>query len=908
MIPTEPTVQIGGVNLGNLPDYLFFFADAHTDANWQGATKGFVGDVAVDGVEASERTSGGVPYAGTIFTNDTTLSAWQGIVNQNAGQAFGSTGNIALISQLEGDLNNAFLQINALPATLGYASVSSTSLDGIDTTNGVAQTLVINVTSGFGISSQIDITGDANDAFILRWDTDANFSNGYDGQVKFQSGGAIVPHGGLKPTNFIHVAGDINASGGGSTPSAPYPQGPRLNDGQSALCTGCADFSGGGFFTGYWLTTGSPTNPADATHSVPYGDSSSLSNGIFVGGWYSINTKFSMTSGTSGVYVSPPAAPAIAVKKYVSVDNQATWDDAESAPGPTAIESSSVYFRFEVTNTGDVTLTNVTLSDSDFSPLTGCTVPATLNAGQSYSCVYGPVTAVVGQHENTATVQGSYGGATYSDTDKAHYYGTPVGAIGDFVWYDRDQDGIEYVGEPGIPNVTIQLRRDSNGNNILDPGDEYFADTVTDADGGYFFTDLPSGTYFVDVTDTNNVLAGLTDIVANQSKPDPTAAIALSSGQVYKDADFGYYQAPTSGNAIIGDTVWYDDNGDGIQQPGEPGIPNIQVCATPTGGGAAICDTTDSNGHYLISVPAGSYNVAPTNPPAGYTATTIVPHPVTVQIGQQYLDADFGYNDPPTQPQLGTIGNLVFLDANKDGICNAGDSPLAGVSVDLIRDSNADGIWDAGEPIIATVTSSAGTACTAGNYQFTGLPAGPYLVHVSDTNAVLTDYTKSPLGAAGVDNNNQADPYAVNLPTAGSNLTADFGYYPDDHTNIGVIGNQVWIEYDSNGIFNPLVTDVGQAGVTVELLQNSVVIATTTTGAGGDYAFVSLPAGNYQVRVSDTFKVLKDYVLTVLGPNPGQDNNHQAQPYAVSLAQGGFNLTADFGYTQVRCDWRLRLV
>ena len=254
MIPTEPTVQIGGVNLGNLPDYLFFFADAHTDANWQGATKGFVGDVAVDGVEASERTSGGVPYAGTIFTNDTTLSAWQGIVNQNAGQAFGSTGNIALISQLEGDLNNAFLQINALPATLGYASVSSTSLDGIDTTNGVAQTLVINVTSGFGISSQIDITGDANDAFILRWDTDANFSNGYDGQVKFQSGGAIVPHGGLKPTNFIHVAGDINASGGGSTPSAPYPQGPRLNDGQSALCTGCADFSGGGFFTGYWLS------------------------------------------------------------------------------------------------------------------------------------------------------------------------------------------------------------------------------------------------------------------------------------------------------------------------------------------------------------------------------------------------------------------------------------------------------------------------------------------------------------------------------------------------------------------------------------------------------------------------------------------------------------------------------
>ena len=162
------------------------------------------------------------------------------------------------------------------------------------------------------------------------------------------------------------------------------------------------------------------------------------------------------------------------------------------------------------------------------------------------------------------------------------------------------------------------------------------------------------GTYFVDVTDANNVLAGLTHIVANQSKPDPTSAIALGAGQVYKDADFGYVRQPTSGKALIGDTVWYDDNGDGVQQPSEPGIPGIQVSATPVGGGAPICTTTDSNGHYLIEVSAGSYTVAPTNPPAGYTATTIVPHPVSVAAGDQYLDADFGYNDNPSQPQLGT--------------------------------------------------------------------------------------------------------------------------------------------------------------------------------------------------------------------------------------------------------------
>ncbi|MBK7204113.1 SdrD B-like domain-containing protein [Candidatus Amarolinea dominans] len=274
----------------------------------------------------------------------------------------------------------------------------------------------------------------------------------------------------------------------------------------------------------------------------------------------------------------------------------------------------------------------------------------------------------------------------------------------------------------------------------------------------------------------------------------------LGASEVTRDADFGYYQTPTSGYAIIGDTVWYDDNSDGIQQPGEPGIPNIQVCATPTGGGASICDTTDSNGHYLIEVPAGSYSVAPINPPANYTATTPVPHLLTVQIGEQYLDADFGYDDK-NGPLLGTIGDLVFLDANKDGVCNSGDSALSGVSVDLIRDSNANNAWDAGEPIIATVTTVGGTACSAGNYLFSGVPGGRYLVHVSDTNAVLFDYTKSPLGAAGVNNNNQADPYAINLAPGGSNTTADFGYYPLDRSNIGVIGNQ---GLDRRGLQRPV--------------------------------------------------------------------------------------------------------
>ena len=284
----------GGVDLGGLNNYLFFFANGSTDANWQGASKGFVGNVVINGVVAAERTSGSFAYAGKISTSDSTLGAWQSIVNNNPGQASASTGQSTLAAQMETALRNAFTQINGLAVTPGFESRSAVSLNGLNKQNGTAETVVINVTSGLSINSQIEICGDARDTFILRWDTDANFANGYQGQVKFQSGGAIVPKCGLKAGNFVHVAGDINASGGGGNPPLPYPQGPRLNEGLGSLITNASNFNGGGFFTGYWLTTGNSK-----------GETAPLSNGIFVGGWYSLTAKFSMTSGASGVHVCP---------------------------------------------------------------------------------------------------------------------------------------------------------------------------------------------------------------------------------------------------------------------------------------------------------------------------------------------------------------------------------------------------------------------------------------------------------------------------------------------------------------------------------------------------------------------------------------------------------------------------
>ncbi len=357
---------IGGVNLGSLPDYLFFFSNGSDDADWKDSKTGYLGDAAVNGLSANEHTNSDLPYAGTIFTNAASLGDWQGIVDSNPGQAFASTDQTALIEKLSLDLTGALWEINALTVTPGFEGVSADSLDGLDTQNGTDEVFVINITSGFDVSAPINITGDAGDVFILRWDEDADPTNGYQGVVRFRQGGAIVPHGGLTPANFMNVAGQIDSAGGGSAPAAPYPQGPRYDDGQGSLIAGGSDWTSGGFFTGYWLTTGEPSILDPAT-GLYYGTTGSLSNSVFVGGWYTMTTRFQLTAQSGGVHISPNPAvtknPDISIVKLVSVDGGATFEEAECAPGPLLPNGVKAQFLYVVTNTGDVPLSNIVVTD-----------------------------------------------------------------------------------------------------------------------------------------------------------------------------------------------------------------------------------------------------------------------------------------------------------------------------------------------------------------------------------------------------------------------------------------------------------------------------------------------------------------------------------------------------------------
>src|SRR5439155_409038 len=112
---------------------------------------------------------------------------------------------------------------------------------------------------------------------------------------------------------------------------------------------------------------------------------------------------------------------------------------------------------------------------------------------------------------------------------------------------------------------------------------------------------------------------------ATDSNPTPTGTTpaALPSGGSDQTLDFGFYQ-PVS----IGDFVWNDTNGNGVQDSGEAGINGVTLTLTGiTGAGVSVSQTTTTAtnggnaGYYQFgNLAPGTYSVAVTTP-SGYVPT-----------------------------------------------------------------------------------------------------------------------------------------------------------------------------------------------------------------------------------------------------------------------------------------------
>ncbi|MCP3904823.1 MAG: hypothetical protein GY715_14445, partial [Planctomycetes bacterium] len=145
-----------------------------------------------------------------------------------------------------------------------------------------------------------------------------------------------------------------------------------------------------------------------------------------------------------------------------------------------------------------------------------------------------------------------------------------LGSIGDRVWHDVDGDGVQDGGaEVGLNTVTVRLF-DSSG---------LVGTDMTSGDGGYLFENLLPGDYTVVVDDTT-LPAGFVQTFDITLPLDHQASVTLGFDDNRDDVDFGYRKLGS-----IGDRVWHDIDGDGVQDGGaEVGLNGVTVRLFDSGG------------------------------------------------------------------------------------------------------------------------------------------------------------------------------------------------------------------------------------------------------------------------------------------------------------------------------------
>ncbi|MGD0831870.1 MAG: SdrD B-like domain-containing protein, partial [Terracidiphilus sp.] len=254
------------------------------------------------------------------------------------------------------------------------------------------------------------------------------------------------------------------------------------------------------------------------------------------------------------------------------------------------------------------------------------------------------------------------------------------GIIGDFVWHDLNQNGIQDSGEPGISGVTLDL---------YDSTHTLIQTAITNGTGYYQFSGLCAGTYEVDVvgstlppnfTPTISQAPGSTTANDSNGSPAPVTLGIDSNNNVVSDLtiDFGYI-SPCNG--AIGDFVWSDLNGNGIQDAGEPGIANVTVSLYNSQMTLLNATTTDQNGYYQFTGLCAATYIVQVTPPTGYlptivnapgstTANDSNPNPSTVNLtitdsnGDISIDEtiDFGFVLPPSATCVSinaVVGNAI---------------------------------------------------------------------------------------------------------------------------------------------------------------------------------------------------------------------------------------------------------
>lgn len=164
--------------------------------------------------------------------------------------------------------------------------------------------------------------------------------------------------------------------------------------------------------------------------------------------------------------------------------------------------------------------------------------------------------------------------------------------VNGYAYHDKNTNGSKNSGEEGVGNVKVEIKL-SNG--------KTYSTTTSSTDGSYkicmdagdigkgarlIFSNLPGGYYPGPHGSDSDTLVSFFNY-SSGLKANYSLGLIIASQD----------NAP----AEIGNRVWYDVNGNGLQDPGEPGISGVKVRLIDYGTGKQIASTTtNSDGIYYF--------------------------------------------------------------------------------------------------------------------------------------------------------------------------------------------------------------------------------------------------------------------------------------------------------------------
>ena len=370
-------------------------------------------------------------------------------------------------------------------------------------------------------------------------------------------------------------------------------------------------------------------------------------------------------------------------------------------------------------------------------------------------------------------------------------------------------------------------------------------------------------------------------------KPDNTSSVPLTAGytiagKLYNDADASFNssdsEAPYAGVTVA---LLKKDGTPVLDKDGNP-----------------VTAVTDAKGKYSFSgLPLGEYTVSVVDPTSGplagtkpteaYTGRYKTTADVTIaEATGSVIDVNFGFVKPAS------VGDYTWMDVNRDGLQDADEPALPGVTVTLTR-ADGSAVTDASGNPVAAVTTDAN-----GKYVFENLLPGDY--KVSFQAPAGYEATTSEAGDDRAADSNGASA-SVTLAQGQTDDTIDFGA-----VGTGVIGDQLFVDVNQNGGNAPDAGDKVLPGVKVTLTWTGPGGITrtyeTTTDADGKYKFENLLPGEYKVSVDPQSLIKAEPLLDVLTHSPAGDVDakkvvsEDVKKDAAKLAQA-FNLNTSVTLT-----------